>query len=100
MANFNWHVEDDVFTDKTPYGEKEFANVIATHNPDAARRLTLACHFDSKLFKAFEFVAATDSAVPCAMLLDLARVLTTSLDKTKVSNSNDLGNGQTYGVVT
>ncbi|KAF8507901.1 hypothetical protein BU17DRAFT_57079, partial [Hysterangium stoloniferum] len=45
-----WHVEKDLFTDMTPYGEKRFMNVIATKDPDAPRRLVLAAHFDSKYF--------------------------------------------------
>ena len=36
----------------------------------ATRRLVLACHHDSK--KMPNFIGATDSAVPCAILLDLA----------------------------
>lgn len=56
-----------------------FFLIAATVNPEAHRFLTLACHFDSKYFKDFEFIGATDSAVPCAMLLDLARTLNYSL---------------------
>ena len=85
MEDFKWTVEDDVFEAVTPQGKKEFANVIATYNPDAPRRLTLACHFDSKFFNNFQFLAVTDSAVPCAMILDLVRVLNPSLSKSKVS---------------
>lgn len=53
MRALNWHVEEDSFTDMTPYGEKPFTNVIATKNPDAPRRLILAAHFDSKYFSDF-----------------------------------------------
>ncbi|XP_065185053.1 glutaminyl-peptide cyclotransferase-like [Sycon ciliatum] len=74
-----WHVEVDSFTDDTPVGNITFHNVIATLNPQAPRRLTLACHYDSKLFAprgdGREFLGATDSAVPCAMLMELARRL-------------------------
>ena len=51
-------------------GEVEFTNIIATLDPTATRRLVLACHYDSK--KLPHFIGATDSAVSCAVLLDLA----------------------------
>ena len=79
MKSFAWHIQEDPFTDETPLGTKKFNNIIATQNPDASRTLTLACHFDSKYFEHFEFIGATDSAVPCAMMLDVARSLNTSL---------------------
>ncbi|KAF8758907.1 Peptidase family M28 [Rhizoctonia solani] len=78
MKDLNWDVEEDSFTSNTPYGEKRFTNVIATKNPEAPRRLVLAAHFDSKYFATYpdsQFVGATDSAAPCAMLLDLAQTL-------------------------
>lgn len=53
MKALNWDVEEDSFTDKTPYGEKRFTNVIATKDPDAPRRLVLAAHFDSKFFATY-----------------------------------------------
>lgn len=35
----------------------------------------LACHYDSKYFEDEEFLGATDSAVPCAMLINIAHVM-------------------------
>ncbi|KAF9162065.1 hypothetical protein DFQ26_003888 [Actinomortierella ambigua] len=86
-----WHVELDAFEDDTPYGKKKFTNIVMTKNPNAANRLVFAAHFDSKYFPphgknlnlnnggedTLPFVAATDSAAPCAIMLDLA----TSLDR-------------------
>ena len=43
----------------------------------------LAAHFDSKYFKEFDFIAATDSAIPCGILLDIAQSLNTLLDTLK-----------------
>ncbi|KNC54544.1 uncharacterized protein AMSG_12350 [Thecamonas trahens ATCC 50062] len=60
------------FVDDTPLGRKAFANLIASSAPDAPRRIVLGAHYDSKLFDGFEFRGAIDSAVPCAMLLELA----------------------------
>ncbi|KAI0723896.1 hypothetical protein C8T65DRAFT_627829 [Cerioporus squamosus] len=78
MKKLNWHVEEDTFTDNTPYGTKRFTNVIATKDPKAPRRVILAAHFDSKFFAAYpqnQFLGATDSAAPCAFMLDLAETL-------------------------
>ena len=44
-------------------------------NPDAPRKLVLACHYESKIMDGGIFYAATDSAVPCAMMMNMAHVL-------------------------
>ncbi|KAF8301111.1 hypothetical protein DL93DRAFT_2090838 [Clavulina sp. PMI_390] len=83
LRSLNWHVEVDSFTDNTPYGTKQFANVIATKDPKAPRKLIIAAHFDSKYFPSFpenQFLGATDSAFPCALMLDLAEALNPLLD--------------------
>lgn len=59
----------------------EFSNIIATLNPSAPRRLVLACHYDSK--KLPNFIGAIDSAVSCAILLDLAERLQRQLAEHK-----------------
>lgn len=75
MQSLGWTTQLDQFTNDTPLGDIMFANIIATHNPSAERSLVLACHYDSKLFEEFDFVGAIDSAVPCAMLINLAVTL-------------------------
>ncbi|CCM00004.1 uncharacterized protein FIBRA_02029 [Fibroporia radiculosa] len=84
LKSLNWHVEEDAFTDDTPYGTKRFTNVIATKDPSAPRRVILSAHYDSKFFPTYphnQFVGATDSAAPCAFMLDLAEALNPLLDK-------------------
>ncbi|KAG0207803.1 hypothetical protein BGX28_001049 [Mortierella sp. GBA30] len=91
-----WHLEKDTFVDQTPFGPKTFTNLIFTKNPKAENRLVFAAHFDSKYFPpegikpkdqwnggedTLPFIAATDSAVPCAILLDLAASLDRALDQ-------------------
>jgi len=85
MSSVGWNIEEDRFDDNTPLGRKTFTNVIATQNVNAPRRLTIACHYDSKYFTQFQFIAMSDSAVPCAMMLDLARTLNESLWKNRDS---------------
>ena len=77
-----WAVDLDSFQSPTPRGQVTFTNIVATLDPSAPRRLLLACHYDSKALppdpRAPEkvFLGASDSAVPCAMILELV----TSLD--------------------
>ncbi|KAH3854546.1 glutaminyl-peptide cyclotransferase-like protein [Dreissena polymorpha] len=81
FRNLNWHIEEDTFTDNTPYGMKQFNNIIATYEPDVKNKLVLSCHFDSKNISQGSnyFVAATDSAVPCAIMMDVATKLNCAL---------------------
>ena len=72
-----WDVEVDTFTTTTiyPYNEQvTFHNIIATQDRNKPRLLTLACHYDSKRFPE-GFIGATDSAVPCAIILHVALAL-------------------------
>ncbi|XP_059059130.1 glutaminyl-peptide cyclotransferase-like [Achroia grisella] len=87
MRNLGWDVTENVFPDQTPvFGTLNFKNIIAKLNPDADRYLVLACHYDSKYTREHVFVGATDSAVPCAMMIDLAKVMSAQLNKLKKSN--------------
>lgn len=77
MQNLNWVVEQDHFEEYIASRHKSlnFTTIVTRLNANASRFLTLACHYDSKYMKDFRFDAATDSAVPCAMLLDMAFAL-------------------------
>ncbi|KAJ1987310.1 hypothetical protein H4R33_002915 [Dimargaris cristalligena] len=78
-----WFIETDSFTQDTPMGSIDFTNIILTKHPQAPARLVLAAHFDSKYFAPgpADFIGATDSAVPCALLFDLAFSLDHYLDQ-------------------
>lgn len=83
LRRLKWHVSVDEFDAKVPiFGKLRFKNIISTPNPSAERFLTLACHYDSKYFKNVVFVGATDSAVPCAMMLEIAKSLSQDLSST------------------
>ncbi|KAL3985479.1 Peptidase M28 family protein [Acanthocheilonema viteae] len=75
LSALGFTIEWDLFEETTPHGKKLFRTLIATHDPSVPRRLVLACHYDSKFLKGEIFIGATDSAVPCAMLLDMAHTL-------------------------
>ncbi|XP_059470048.1 glutaminyl-peptide cyclotransferase-like isoform X2 [Neocloeon triangulifer] len=87
MENLGWQVEEDAFSATTPMGRLKFGNVIARLNPQAERFLTLACHYDSKYTREGDFIGATDSAVPCAMLLHLASSMDLYLKKNSLEQS-------------
>jgi glutaminyl-peptide cyclotransferase len=84
----NWKIFLDDFTDSTPRGNVKFTNFVATRDPPGVRtgdvgRLVVAAHYDSKWGKKGSaldgFIGATDSAVPCAMLMYAALALETHL---------------------
>lgn len=101
MKDLGWEVSEDTFNAPTPFGNLQFNNIIATHNPKSRRFLDIACHYDSKYFKNEVFLgkkippinfllkkiilAATDSAAPCSMMLQIARNLNTILNEKKQS---------------
>lgn len=67
----NWVIDEHKFTASTPEGDKQMTNLIVTLNPTAPHKLVLAAHHDSKTSPK-GFVGATDSAVPCAIIVDTA----------------------------
>jgi len=67
-----WHVQLDEFTQDTVIGKKTFTNIVATYNKNSPRRLVVAAHYDTKITPK-GFIGAVDSAVPCAMMLELAK---------------------------
>lgn len=79
-----WHLQEDTFTAETPYGPKSMTNLVFTHDPLAEKKFVLAAHIDSKFFPSAPmngFVGATDSAVPCAIMLDIASSLNLHLNR-------------------
>lgn len=74
----DWEISLDEFTDSTPRGNVKFTNFVATRDPPGVRtgdigRLVVTAHYDSKWFNKGSdlenFIGATDSAVPCAILM-------------------------------
>ena len=82
MSGLGWTIEEDNFEQNTVVGKVPFSNIIATLDPNAPRRMVLACHYDSKLTPR-GFLAATDSAAPCAQMINLARSMQNELEGSK-----------------
>jgi len=66
---------EQAWTATTPIGPIKMVNLIATIPGQRAERIILASHFDTKLFREFRFVGASDGASSTAALLELARVI-------------------------
>lgn len=98
MESYGWIVKKKSYKASTPLGPKTFVNVVADLpigrqflNADEAtlqsakfdlnNRIVFACHYDSKYVQEYDFIGAIDSAVPCAMMLDLAKFLRETFDK-------------------
>ncbi|PWZ02745.1 hypothetical protein BCV70DRAFT_209303 [Testicularia cyperi] len=83
-GKLGWHIDTHTFETDTPEGKKKMTNLILTKNPSAPRKFVVAAHYDSKFFTQGSgmsgFVGATDSAAPCAMMVDLAVALDDALD--------------------
>lgn len=93
LRALNWHVEEDVFQDSTPYGIKTFTNIIATQDPRKPKKMVLAAHYDSKNITdrhGNAFIGAIDSAVPCGILLDLAIQLNCLFEKAQGERARDI----------
>ncbi len=63
------------FDAMTPLGVIRMINVIATIPGRRPGRIALATHYDTKLFREFRFVGASDGASSTAAVLELGRVL-------------------------
>jgi glutaminyl-peptide cyclotransferase len=69
-------VEDQAFDARTPLGLVRMVNLRATlPGPPGRGRLIIGGHYDTKLFKEFRFVGASDAGSSAAFLLELARAL-------------------------
>ncbi|KAF5287507.1 hypothetical protein FQA39_LY04135 [Lamprigera yunnana] len=91
LQNLNYDIEIDQFQGDTPnFGTLTFKNIVATLNPTAEKFLVLSCHYDSKYFPNFEFIGATDAAASCAMILNLAKVLSKELNEVSKETSVSL----------
>jgi glutaminyl-peptide cyclotransferase len=66
---------EQAFEGQTPLGPIKMANVVATIPGARRERIALATHFDTKLYREFRFVGASDGASSTAVVLELGRAL-------------------------
>ena len=83
FAQIGWTTRRQSFPQGTPRGPVTFTNLLARHTAgqsDWSRStpVIIGGHLDSKLIEAFPFVGANDGGSSTGVILELARVLSTS----------------------
>jgi glutaminyl-peptide cyclotransferase len=66
---------EQAWDDETPIGKVHMVNLIVTIPGATADRLAITGHYDTKLFREFRFLGASDGASSGAFLIEFARVL-------------------------
>lgn len=66
---------EQAWDDETPLGKVHMVNLIVTIPGTSRTRLAITGHYDTKLFRDFRFVGASDGGSSTAFLLEMARVV-------------------------
>jgi Zn-dependent M28 family amino/carboxypeptidase len=66
---------EQAWEDQTPIDKVKMVNLVATIPGARTQRIVFAGHYDTKLYREFRFVGASDGGSSAAFLLELARVL-------------------------
>jgi Zn-dependent M28 family amino/carboxypeptidase len=77
LHDYGLTTEQQVFTARTPFGAKQFRNIVAKTRiqqggPDQV--IIIGSHYDTKLFTNLTFVGANDGGSSTGTLLEIARV--------------------------
>jgi Zn-dependent M28 family amino/carboxypeptidase len=75
LKNAGIEAREEAWDADTPLGRVRMVNVVATIPGRRADRVALATHYDTKLFREFRFVGASDAASSTAAVLELGRAL-------------------------
>lgn len=68
-------VQEQPFTAETPIGRVEMVNLVVSLPGKRTDRILFTGHYDTKLFREFKFIGASDGGSSGAFLIELARVL-------------------------
>jgi Zn-dependent M28 family amino/carboxypeptidase len=77
LATVGLKTVEQAWDDETPLGRVHMVNMIATIPGASANRIAITGHYDTKLFREFRFVGASDGGSSAAFLIELARALKT-----------------------
>ncbi len=66
---------EQTWDEQTPIDKVKMVNLVATIPGARKERIVIAGHYDTKLYRQFRFVGASDGGSSAAFLLELARVL-------------------------
>ena len=75
LAKMGLKAAEQAWDDETPLGKVHMVNLIVTIPGTSKDRLAITGHYDTKLFREFRFVGASDGGSSAAFLIELARVL-------------------------
>jgi glutaminyl-peptide cyclotransferase len=75
MASLGFVVAEQAWDDETPIDKVHFVNLSVVIPGARKERVVFAGHYDTKLYRQFRFVGASDGASSAAFLIELARVL-------------------------
>jgi glutaminyl-peptide cyclotransferase len=77
LQDYGLTTDEQVFVAQTPYGTRQFRNVIAktrVQQSGSNRVIIIGSHYDTKLFTNVTFVGANDGGSSTGTLLEIARV--------------------------
>jgi glutaminyl-peptide cyclotransferase len=77
LSSYGLTVQEQPFAASTPAGRIDMVNLSVRLPGRRTDRILLTGHYDTKLFRNFSFVGASDGASSAAILVELARVLKT-----------------------
>jgi glutaminyl-peptide cyclotransferase len=75
LSAIGLQVQEQAFDADTPIGRLRMVNLIATIKGRESDRLLITGHYDTKLYRNFRFVGASDGGSSAAFLIEMARVL-------------------------
>jgi glutaminyl-peptide cyclotransferase len=75
LSSIGLTVQEQPFQAETPIGRVEMVNLIVRLPGKRPEKILFTGHYDTKLFREFQFVGASDGASSGAFLMELARVL-------------------------
>jgi glutaminyl-peptide cyclotransferase len=75
LAASNLRITEQTWTAETPIDKVPMVNLVATIPGARPERIIIAGHYDTKLYREFRFVGASDGGSSAAFLLEAARVL-------------------------
>lgn len=77
LRAMKYQVSEDDFKGETPLGPMPMKNIIARRPGTSGRAVVITGHYDTKLFPGRRFVGANDGGSSAALLLEMARVVST-----------------------
>jgi len=78
LKSYGLKVMTDEFHAVTPIGDRKMVNITAELPGESSDVIIISSHYDTKLFKEFNFVGADDAGSSTGALLELARAMAAS----------------------